>query len=477
MYFCVSKWFSIMNRFNFLIIFLLSNLIATSQVDIKISIRNILSDSISYGQFLGKRFVEIGKIKRTTGNIYHLTDNSLQSGIYVIQFGRENNALDQKKSQFIIEEANKSFEMNIDGYLTNTATFVNSETNTQLHQYINKLESIVVSNRTLRQNWLIEEDEASFTAFMNNEQELKKINQSYSLNAKSIIFKDYLKSSFINFPIYSGTLSEKKKQRQDFVDNKFLEGLDLKSNTFWQVEKSVDLLDYYTIYAADADHNKVSERCIKIINNLLKTNEIAGQYYLNYLLNSMPRITTYQYDLVSIALEKEFLSSNKFVGISNEKIERIKETNKKILKMSEGQILADIEFNTADDKKQKVYDIGGKYTLLVFWSPDCGHCKKELPALNRVFNKYKNKQIKVGAICTKRDAVGLKMCSDFLASSAISTEWLSLNDKEGKSGYAVAYDVSAFPMLILIDKDKKIKYKRRGEMTEAELDKLFRLLD
>ena len=36
-------------------------------------------------------------------------------------------------------------------------------------------------------------------------------------------------------------------------------------------------------------------------------------------------------------------------------------------------------------------DLMGKPTILVFWSPNCHSCKDELPALDRLYKKYKGK--------------------------------------------------------------------------------------
>ena len=33
---------------------------------------------------------------------------------------------------------------------------------------------------------------------------------------------------------------------------------------------------------------------------------------------------------------------------------------------------------------RKLYDVNAEYTLLIFFGPDCGHCKKELPKVKKV---------------------------------------------------------------------------------------------
>jgi hypothetical protein len=42
-------------------------------------------------------------------------------------------------------------------------------------------------------------------------------------------------------------------------------------------------------------------------------------------------------------------------------------------------ILAD----TSETKWIDFYNLPNKYNLLLFWDPDCGHCKKEIPKLTK----------------------------------------------------------------------------------------------
>ena len=55
----------------------------------------------------------------------------------------------------------------------------------------------------------------------------------------------------------------------------------------------------------------------------------------------------------------------------------------------------------------------GKLTLLVFWSPDCGHCKKELPAINAYYKTHREDLNIVGIVRTK-DAGFRQRTTDFI---------------------------------------------------------------
>ena len=51
-----------------------------------------------------------------------------------------------------------------------------------------------------------------------------------------------------------------------------------------------------------------------------------------------------------------------------------------------------------------MYGISAKYTVLVFWSVDCGHCQTEIPKLNDTLKTLKGKiDYKVLSVYTKED--------------------------------------------------------------------------
>ena len=59
-----------------------------------------------------------------------------------------------------------------------------------------------------------------------------------------------------------------------------------------------------------------------------------------------------------------------------------------------GQKAPEINYLTSvDDKSIPLSSLKAKYVILIFWSPDCGHCKTEVPLLYKVFEKYKDKII------------------------------------------------------------------------------------
>ncbi len=139
----------------------------------------------------------------------------------------------------------------------------------------------------------------------------------------------------------------------------------------------------------------------------------------------------------------------------------------------------------------RLYDVGKKYTILMFWSPDCGHCKKEMPKLVKKYNEWKkeNMDIEIYAV----SSINGKEWTDFIAKE--NMDWINVAVPEKvhaakeeaqpyinkivstgltdlKSlNYHDTFDIFKTPTIYLIDD----KHEIIGKNLEAEsLDNLLR---
>jgi protein-disulfide isomerase len=53
--------------------------------------------------------------------------------------------------------------------------------------------------------------------------------------------------------------------------------------------------------------------------------------------------------------------------------------------------------------EKDLHKVEAPFTILFFYDPDCGHCKKEVPLVKEALEKYKDKDVKVYAVCTEFD--------------------------------------------------------------------------
>ncbi|MEL7001147.1 MAG: redoxin domain-containing protein [Bacteroidota bacterium] len=110
-----------------------------------------------------------------------------------------------------------------------------------------------------------------------------------------------------------------------------------------------------------------------------------------------------------------------------------------------------------DDKlqSQSMYDIKNKYTLIYFYDPDCGHCKKETPKLKKFYDET---DFDVEVFAVSADTSMTKM-RDYIGE--LKLEWISVNGPRTYVGpYSKLYDALTTPTLYVLDEKKKIIAKK-----------------
>ncbi|MBI3944923.1 MAG: TlpA family protein disulfide reductase [Armatimonadetes bacterium] len=130
---------------------------------------------------------------------------------------------------------------------------------------------------------------------------------------------------------------------------------------------------------------------------------------------------------------------------------------------------ADFVLPTPDGKEVRLSDLKGKVVVLSFWATWCPPCRKELPHLEALHKKYKDKPVQVLG-------VNLDLAGEDLA------RWLEENkvtfttvaDADGRA--ASAYGVKLLPTLVVVDQEMKIRQRIQGFNPKME-ENLSRLID
>jgi thiol-disulfide isomerase/thioredoxin len=114
-----------------------------------------------------------------------------------------------------------------------------------------------------------------------------------------------------------------------------------------------------------------------------------------------------------------------------------------------------------------LYQINAKYTILLFWAADCGHCQKEVPKLHESLKALKGKiDVKVFAVQTKDDL--FEDWRKFLIKNKIS-DFINVFDPVHINDVKTKFDVTSTPLIYVLDKDKKIIAKKIASEYVADL--------
>lgn len=113
-------------------------------------------------------------------------------------------------------------------------------------------------------------------------------------------------------------------------------------------------------------------------------------------------------------------------------------------------------------------DFKDKPVVINFWSSWCGPCKEEMPLLERMWNKYKDKDVVFIGIDVMDDKT---RASEFI--DEVGVTYINLHDPSGE--ILSKYGVTGLPATFFVNKEGKIASKNYGPFLGEDGEKKFRL--
>ena len=122
-----------------------------------------------------------------------------------------------------------------------------------------------------------------------------------------------------------------------------------------------------------------------------------------------------------------------------------------------------------------LYAVQAKYTVLIFWAEDCGHCQTEVPKLHESLKDLKGSiDFKVFAVQTKDEL--FNNWKKFLVEKKL-TDFIHVFDPIHINNLKEKFDIYSTPVIYILDKDKRIKAKRLGSEQVVEMLKTLELIE
>lgn len=107
-------------------------------------------------------------------------------------------------------------------------------------------------------------------------------------------------------------------------------------------------------------------------------------------------------------------------------------------------------------QKRELYELSNDYTVIYFYDPDCGHCKKETPKLKSFFDVT---EFDVGVFSVSADTSLTKM-NNYITAMNIE-EWVNVNGPRTYTvNYQKLYDATTTPTIYVLNKEKEIIAKK-----------------
>ena len=271
-------------------------------------------------------------------------------------------------------------------------------------------------------------------------------------------------------PFLPSTLSKEESvsyMKAHFFDNiDFNDTLLLHSNAW-----SNKAISYLGLWGnSRLTQKQLSGEFIKAITAMLSAASVNAEVYkflLDYFLGGFDK---YHFDDVITYMADHFQDPFSCEDAAKKtSLQKKLETFKKI---SVGKVAPDIEVPDMAGKTIKLSAIKSEYTLVIFWSSECGHCIQMMPKVKEIYDNQKRKRYEIFAVSVDTSR---REWTTFIKDEKL--KWLNASDLKGFDGKAAdSYNIYATPTMFLLDSEKKILAKPISWKELEQTLKDFKLL-
>ncbi|HZV71589.1 MAG TPA: redoxin domain-containing protein [Saprospiraceae bacterium] len=453
-----------------------SNLSAASPVGsgyrIEVEIQHFNGDSLFLGYYFGKAQYLKDTAIIEKGKYVFQGDEKLDPGVYLLVIPPDN-----KFIHVLISDDEQKFSVFVDlDKIVSTAKFKGSEENQIYYAYLHELEQRRPLADSLKKQMKIDSLHAKEYQVKLDKIDADVVKVQDDVRAKhpaSITSMLIWANREIEIPKYE-TLSEvdRKQKQYEFYKAHFFDHFDLQDPRAMRSGVIQQKIDYYlqklTYQVPDSQIVEMD-----YLLNAMLSNKEAFQYYLVYFLNEVVKSKRMGMDAAYVHLVDTYYAKGLADWIDKDQLDKLLAQTEVLRPILIGKIAPELTLYKESGEPINLHSIKADYTVLFFWDPECGHCKKSIPFIIDFYNEYKNKGVEVIAVCTKTGS-DVSSCWSAIKERGMDI-WINTCDQYMQSHYKTIYDVKTTPQIYILDKDKKIIVKKiSGEDLKPVMDEIFK---
>ena len=256
-----------------------------------------------------------------------------------------------------------------------------------------------------------------------------------------------------------------QRQRYDYLMAHYFDFIPLDDDFIIRTPKEV----FYRRFADYTDkymRGMPPEEICPLLDTIIDRAEPAPQVYqwlINTLTEKYLQSNIMVYDEVYVHLVQRYFATGKVTWLSPSAIDMNVERANKWEHLLVGREAPELILFDTLRRAHSLHHMPGKYTLLLFWSPTCGHCREVIPSVYEVFSQMADSlDITAFAILTEPDEHTLAKWKKFLAEHDMTNpRWVNLNGGEANIDWREVYDIETTPQIYLVgNKDHKFLAKK-----------------
>lgn len=242
-----------------------------------------------------------------------------------------------------------------------------------------------------------------------------------------------------------------------YYRNHYFENMDFSDDRLLRTPSMHNKVVYYIDKLTPQSPDSLN-KAVDLVLQRAKKNDDVFQYFTVFLLNKFAKSKVMGFDNVYVHLVENYYASGDAWWVDSTDLYRITSRAKELKPTLVGQKAPTLVLKNENDKIVAINNLPNKYTLLYFYDPDCGHCKKETPKMVKAVNEAKEKNIDIQPVAVSIDSDEEKW-HKFMKEYGVDT-WINLADLNYRNNFREIYDLQSTPRAFLLDSDKKIIAKR-----------------
>lgn len=430
------------------------------EFEMKVKLDNYEEEVLYLGYHYGdKQYLrDSSTSKDASGYFVFKSDTLIDKGMYLVLMAPE-----KKHFQVLIDDVQR-MEITADAnQIEKTIVFKGSPQNTLFYDYMAFLGSLRTEVEDLKAQMEAAEGEAEKERIQGLLMDKNKSVRTYQdeLVAKN---PEYLLSAVvkanwdIETPEFEGTEEEQMYSRFYYIRDHFFKYMDMQDERMIRTPMMYTRVDAFV----NKYHAIVPDSAIIAVEKVLqmvKGNEPAWRFFLSHFLNHYSKSKYVGMDAVYVHLVENYYSKGDAPWVDEENLAKIVKEANKLKPILLGKKAPELRMQDRDGKIVSLHATDSDYTVLIFWAPDCGHCKKSMPDVDKFAEKFQSKGVTVFSVCSKLGDVA--ECWEMIDDKGM-VHMVNVVDPKYSTRFKDLYYVSTTPKIYVLDKDKTIVSKNIG---------------
>lgn len=263
-------------------------------------------------------------------------------------------------------------------------------------------------------------------------------------------------------PAHLSTEEAKKWQYNYYVQH-YWDKINFKEEGLVRTPGAImqNIIDRYFDKVLNQDPDTLNKYVDFVVGKTEGTKELE-RFFIWYLTRKYETSKVMCHDGVFAHLAKQYYCTGKAFWADSSLITKICEKAEKITYTACKAIVPDLKMADINGNFKQLYNEKAPFTVVFFWDPTCGHCKKVVPKLIEMKKAFKD-TIKVYAVGSEGK---YDEWVKYVKEHPEMNVFTNVNKTDRYFPWPINkqnYDIQANPVIFLLDEDKKVLAKKIDE--------------